>query len=33
MEHIDIQMFGNFVLCTQSQKISDNENRARKVWL
>ena len=33
MEHIDIQMFGNFVLCTQSQKISDNENRSRKVWL
>ena len=33
MEHIDVQMFGNFVLCTQSQKISDNENRSRKVWL
>ena len=33
MEHITIQMLGEFSLSTQTQKISDRDNRSRKLWL
>ena len=33
LEHITIQMLGEFSLSTQTQKISDRDNRSRKLWL
>ncbi len=33
MDHIEIQMLGEFSLSTKNQHISDTENRSHKVWL
>lgn len=33
MEHLHIQMFGNFALQTGNARISDGDNRSKKVWL
>ena len=33
LEHVQIQMLGDFSLRTQTQQISDSDNRTRKVWL
>lgn len=33
MEHLHIQTFGNFILQAGNAKISDSDNRSKKVWL
>lgn len=33
MEHLHIQMFGNFTLQTEASRITDSDNRSKKVWL
>ena len=33
MEHLSIKMFGEFSIQIGSQRISDSDNRSRKVWL
>ena len=33
MEHLHIQMFGNFSLQAGSSRITDGDNRSKKIWL
>lgn len=33
MNHLQIQMFGDFTICTDEAMISDTQNRTKKVWL